>query len=83
MSTFEPYICFSIENYEEIYQRDPEALQKLESALANIGAIPGEVSEPKRVFCVSITNLNLNTQVILDTFSGFGYRAKSLDGPIE
>jgi hypothetical protein len=76
MTSNESCICFTVDNYEQVYSADPEALGNLEKALALAGAIPARVDEPDRIFCVVVTNPDLSIESILGIFSQFGYRAQ-------
>ena len=48
------FYTFSIDNWEELYKRDPDILSKLESSAPNIGAFVARLDTPSNTFIVFV-----------------------------
>jgi hypothetical protein len=73
-------LCFEVHNYERVFASDPEALTRLEEALALKGALPAKVDFPTRVYCVTVEKLDLSVAEILDIFAQHGFQAHYREG---
>ncbi len=65
-------VCFRVENYEEMYQRDEEVITKLERNLAAAGAIPAKIDFRSKLCCATITDPTVkpeDIQQVLETHS--------------
>lgn len=65
----ERVVCFKVENYEEVYQRDKEVITKLERNLTAAGAIPAKTDFSSKLCCVTITDPTVepgNIQQVLE-----------------
>lgn len=58
-SNSEKLLCFDVPNLEELYERDHLAIESLEAALAEAGALPAKIDSTVGVVCVTVTNLDL------------------------
>jgi hypothetical protein len=67
-------VCFTVEDYEDAYQRDSEVITKLEKNLAAMGAIPARIDFPSKQCCVTITDSGIEPKDIQQVLETVGLR---------
>jgi len=72
-------VCFKVENYEEVYQRDKEVITKLERNLAAAGAIPAKIDFPSKLCCATITDPTVKPEDIQQVLEDLGFHATLID----
>ncbi|OGZ02652.1 MAG: hypothetical protein A2946_00210 [Candidatus Liptonbacteria bacterium RIFCSPLOWO2_01_FULL_53_13] len=67
---------FEITNYEEVDERDWDAIQKLEEGVAAIGALPARIDTPSRAFWVTVEDGKPTDDKIIEVAESLGYHAR-------
>jgi|GEM_PF-2637415 len=75
-------VCFNVENYEEIYQRDKEVITRLERNLTAAGAIPAKIDFPSKLCCATITDPTVKPEDIQQVLETLGFRVTFIDSEI-
>lgn len=71
----ERVVCFDVLNFEAVHEHDPDALQRAQRVLAEMGALPARVDWPSHTFCVTVTHSDLTNEQILAVLDRHGYKA--------
>jgi len=69
-------VCFIIDNYDEMYDTDPDIITKLEIALAKNSAIPAKIDFPSKLCCATIVDESVTPTDVLKIIEYFGFHAK-------
>ncbi|WP_298818907.1 hypothetical protein [Chloroflexus sp.] len=67
-------VCFRVQNYAEMCQRDAKAILKLEHNLVESGAISAKIDVPSKLCCVTITDPTVKPEDIRQVLETLGSR---------
>lgn len=75
----EQIVCFKVVNFEDIYQRDPEVITRLENNLTLAGAIPAKIDFTSQLCCATVTDPSVKPADIQQVLEDLGFHVITVE----